>query len=59
MGLSVLAVVVIWFIAGFIINHLFEGEKDELTKERFHLAAALQLVIHAIALIAVLALIFG
>jgi 4-hydroxybenzoate polyprenyltransferase len=59
MGLSVLAVVVIWFIAGFIINHLFEGEKDELTKRRFQLAAALQLVIHAIAFIAVLALIFG
>lgn len=59
MGLSILAVVVIWFITGFIINHLFESKRDELNKHRFHLGNALQLIIHIIAIIAVLGILFG
>lgn len=59
MGISVLVVVVVWFITGFIINHIFIGERDDLTKHRFHLGNALQLIIHVIALIVVLAILFG
>jgi ACR3 family arsenite efflux pump ArsB len=58
MELSVLVVLVIWFITGFIINHAFENDKDDLTKQRFHLAAALQLIIHMIAMLTVITLIF-
>ena len=59
MELSILAVVVIWFITGFVINHLFESERDELSKHRFHLVNALQLIIHIIAIIAILGILFG
>ena len=59
MGLSVLAVVVIWFITGFIINYLFENDENDLTKRRFHLATALQIMVHIIAVLLVLAIIFS
>lgn len=59
MGLSVLVVIVIWFIAGFAINHAFENDRDDLTKKSFHMAAALQIIVHLIAIIVILALIFG
>lgn len=59
MGLSVLAVVVIWFMCGFIINYAFESDETDLQKKRFHMAAALQIIINIIAVIVVLSLILN
>lgn len=59
MGLSVLAVVVIWFVCAFLISHFFETKDTNAQKKRFHIATALHILINIMAFIAILTLLFG
>lgn len=59
MALTVLVVVVIWFIGGFLIHYFFENKQTDARKKGFHIATALQILINIIAFVTVLSLLLG
>lgn len=59
MTLTVLVIIMGWFISEYVISHCFETKNTKVHKKGFHIATALQILIHIIAYILILILLYG